>query len=53
MSIKTEYEKYVKRRAELIKEGKSISVATNQAYTDIYYQRKEITGEDLLSLANQ
>ena len=32
----TQYEKFMRRRAELIKQGRSLSESTNQAYTDAY-----------------
>ena len=45
-----QYERYMERRSELIKKGKSLAFATNTAFEEVYQQK--ITGEDILSPAN-
>ena len=37
----TQYEEFMRIRAELIKQGKSLSESTNQAYLNAYYPEKE------------
>ena len=46
-----QYEKYMERRADLIKSGKDLAEATNTAFEEVYQQK--IKGEELLSPANQ
>ena len=44
-----QYTKYMERRSELIKEGKSLSFATNTAFEEIYRPEKP----DQMSYANR
>ena len=38
--METQYEKFMRIRSELIKQDKSLSEATNQAYIDAYHTEK-------------
>ena len=46
-----QYEKYMERRSELIKQGKGLAESTNTAFEEVYQHK--ISGEDLIGPANQ
>ena len=48
----TQYEEYMKRRSELVKAGKSLAEATDQAFLDAYHP-KQVEKIDPMSYADR